>query len=157
MRAQQISKRHTVVAKVCPKGTLISFSRWIPDVVSWNSYMDIYIIMIIIACFQPWRLWPAPSTNHYTMSFQETSTVYIYIYIYMYILWLLLHVFSRRDYNKRIELPGSCGSSKERWAFTNDTIIDKQLYILWLLLHVFSRAIERGYFGPIFLCYLTCK
>ena len=30
IRAHTISKRHTVLATVCPKGTLISFSRWIP-------------------------------------------------------------------------------------------------------------------------------
>ena len=28
--AHKFSKRHTVLATVCPKGTLISFSRWIP-------------------------------------------------------------------------------------------------------------------------------
>ena len=84
--------------------------------------------MIVIACFQQWRLWPAPSTNHYSMSFQETA-MYIYIYydyhcmfsavatmtcpkyqslfnvvsrnsyVYIYILWLSLHVFSSGDYD----------------------------------------------------------
>ena len=99
----------------------------------WAFTIDkqLYIdIMIIIACFQPLRLLTSGS------SYPEGEVVLprkrgeplqlINSYTCIYILWLLLHVFSRGDKNKWIQLPGrwSCSSTKERWAFT----IDKQLY-----------------------------
>ena len=125
----------------------------------FKKQLCIYIyIMIIIACFQQWRLWPAPSTNHYSMSFQETA-MYIYIYydyhcmfsavatmtcpkyqslfnvvsrnsyIYIYILWLSLHVFSSGDYDlPQVPIIIQCRFKKQL------------LYILWLFIHVFSSG-----------------
>ena len=52
-----ILKRHTVLPTVCPKGTLISFSRWIP----------VYFIDVLLQ--------PASSTN----SLRVRSTIFSFV------------------------------------------------------------------------------
>ena len=136
-----------VATMTCPK------YKSLFNVVSRNSYMYIYMyIMIIIACFQQWRLWPAPSTNHYTMSFQETATLYIMIiytcfqqwrlwpapstlqslfnvvsrnsYMYIYILWLSLHVFSSGDYDlPQVPIIIQCRFKKQLYVYIYIMII----------------------------------
>ena len=79
--------------------------------------------MIVIACFQQWRLWPAPSTNHYSMSFQETA-------IYIYILWLSLHVFSSGDY----DLPPSTNHYGDNVVFKKQLCI--YIYIMIIIAYI---------------------